>query len=152
MGFCTIGYQEGSYLCSLLIAVSLICSVLLCWFCIFWEAIQERLTAWGVIEATQTSDICKDHCSPSGSEALPQGIVTEKSNYKMRPLWGSSLKDDNPQPSMSLLAIAVGIKQKAIVNQIVKKFPLSDFVVMLFHYDGVVDEWRGLSWSVQCLQ
>ena len=28
---------------------------------------------------------------------------------------------DNPQPSMSLLAIAVGIKQKAIVNQIVKK-------------------------------
>jgi hypothetical protein len=27
------------------------------------------------------------------------------------------------------------------------QFPLSDFVVMLFHYDGVVDEWRDLSWS-----
>ncbi|KAJ6342951.1 hypothetical protein OIU78_010798 [Salix suchowensis] len=139
--------KRGSYLCSLLIAVSLICSVYFVGSAFFGKQYKERLTAWGVIEATQTSDICKDHCRPSGSEALPQGIVTEKSNYKMRPLWGSSLKDDNPQPSMSLLAIAVGIKQKAIVNQIVKKFPLSDFVVMLFHYDGVVDEWRGLSWS-----
>jgi len=27
------------------------------------------------------------------------------------------------------------------------QFPLSDFVVMLFHYDGVVDKWRDLSWS-----
>ncbi|KAJ6700543.1 KETOGLUTARATE REDUCTASE TRANS-SPLICING-LIKE PROTEIN putative (DUF707)-RELATED [Salix koriyanagi] len=115
--------KRGSYLCSLLIAVSLICSVYFVGSAFFGKQYKERLTAWGVIEATQTSDICKDHCRPSGSEALPQGIVTEKSNYKMRPLWGSSLKDDNPQPSMSLLAIAVGIKQKAIVNQIVKKFP-----------------------------
>jgi hypothetical protein len=27
------------------------------------------------------------------------------------------------------------------------QFPLSDFVVMLFHYDGVVDKWRDLSWG-----
>ncbi|KAG6778367.1 hypothetical protein POTOM_018226 [Populus tomentosa] len=139
--------KRGSYLCSLLIALSLICSIYFVGSAFFGKQYKERLTAWGVIEAMQTSDICKDHCRPSGSEALPQGIVTEKSNYKMRPLWGSSLKDDNPLPSMSLLAIAVGIKQKAIVNQIVEKFPLSDFVVMLFHYDGVVDDWRDLSWS-----
>lgn len=48
---------------------------------------------------------------------------------------------------MNLLAIAVGIKQKEIVNQIVQKFLSSNFAVMLFHYDGIVDEWRDLAWS-----
>ncbi|XP_022748722.1 uncharacterized protein LOC111298217 isoform X6 [Durio zibethinus] len=56
-------------------------------------------------------------------------------------------KDGNPEPSANLLAIAVGIKQKEIVDRIVKKFPSRDFVVMLFHYDGIVDEWRDLEWS-----
>ncbi|XP_058007160.1 uncharacterized protein LOC110650723 isoform X5 [Hevea brasiliensis] len=65
----------------------------------------------------------------------------------MRPLWNNSVKDNEPKPSMSLLALAVGIKQKEVVDQTVKKFPLSDFVVMLFHYDGVVDKWRDLPWS-----
>ncbi|KAK4381846.1 hypothetical protein Sango_2927800 [Sesamum angolense] len=48
---------------------------------------------------------------------------------------------------MNLLAIAVGIKQKQNVNEIVKKFPLTDFAIMLFHYDGNVDGWRNLEWS-----
>lgn len=26
------------------------------------------------------------------------------------------------------------------------QFPESDFVVMIFHYDGVVDQWRNLTW------
>ncbi|XP_062177752.1 uncharacterized protein LOC133882565 isoform X3 [Alnus glutinosa] len=65
----------------------------------------------------------------------------------MRPLWGSIPKNSNAKPSVNLLAIAVGIKQKDLVNQIVKKFPSSNFVVMLFHYDSVVDEWRDLPWS-----
>ncbi|KAG8364036.1 hypothetical protein BUALT_Bualt19G0084400 [Buddleja alternifolia] len=47
----------------------------------------------------------------------------------------------------NLLAIAVGINQKMLVNEIVKKFLENDFVVMLFHYDGVVDKWRDLEWS-----
>lgn len=84
------------------------------------------------------------------------------------------LCQENSKPSMSLLAIAVGIKQKEIVDRIVKKvmiywlmpftleysvhlwcfeisvvlqFLSSDFVVMLFHYDGAVDKWRDLNWS-----
>ncbi|KDO45521.1 hypothetical protein CISIN_1g047246mg [Citrus sinensis] len=45
---------------------------------------------------------------------------------------------------MNLLAIAVGIKQKKIVDQI---FPSKDFVVMLFYYYGVVDERKDLVWA-----
>eukprot|EP00262_Sarcandra_glabra_P002287 TRINITY_DN12560_c0_g4_i2.p1 TRINITY_DN12560_c0_g4~~TRINITY_DN12560_c0_g4_i2.p1 ORF type:complete len:292 (+),score=41.06 TRINITY_DN12560_c0_g4_i2:731-1606(+) len=66
----------------------------------------------------------------------------------MRPLWGFPEKKVSIKPlSKSLLAIAVGIKQKNNVNQLIKKFPSSNFTVMLFHYDGVVDEWRDLPWS-----
>lgn len=69
--------------------------------------------------------------------------------------------------------MAVGLKQKDIVNNIVEKviipsrvqfffdlklilssdsycwwqFLSSDFVVMLFHYDGFVDGWKSLAWS-----
>lgn len=31
------------------------------------------------------------------------------------------------------------------------QFPPSDFVVMLFHYDGVVDAWRDLEWSAHAI-
>lgn len=48
---------------------------------------------------------------------------------------------------MSLLAMAVGIKQKKKVNEIVNKFPHTDFVIMLFHYDGLLNEWNDLEWS-----
>lgn len=70
--------------------------------------------------------------------------------------------------------MAVGIKQKENVNKIVNKvkkkkgsshslsvsvlflaelclkffqFLLSEFVVMLFHYDGNVDSWKDFEWS-----
>ncbi|KAE9445011.1 hypothetical protein C3L33_23090, partial [Rhododendron williamsianum] len=82
-----------------------------------------------------------------GSEALPEGIVVQTSNLEMRPLWGPVEKNNNSKPSANLLAIAVGIKQKEIVNRIVEKFLVNGFVVMLFHYDGVVDEWCDLGWS-----
>lgn len=90
-----------------------------------------------------------------------------------------SLCSQKPKSPMSLLAMAVGIKQKKNVDEIVKKvymerktsliakrllynpwsyinlffflydlqFPLSDFMIMLFHYDGLVDEWKDLKWS-----
>ncbi|KAH9684765.1 pentatricopeptide repeat-containing protein [Citrus sinensis] len=82
-----------------------------------------------------------------GTEALPEGIVSKTSNLEMRPLWSSPSKLNNQRPPMNLLAIAAGIKQKKIVDQIVRKFPSKDFVVMLFHYDGVVDEWKDLVWA-----
>nr|XP_029117016.1 uncharacterized protein LOC105032992 [Elaeis guineensis] len=53
--------------------------------------------------------------------------------------------------SKSLLAMAVGIKQKTVVDQIVEKFFSNNFTIMLFHYDDVVDEWRDLQWSDSAL-
>ncbi|KAH0728762.1 hypothetical protein KY284_004627 [Solanum tuberosum] len=88
---------------------------------------------------------CQKKCRPLGSEALPEGIVSKTSNLEMRPLWGD-VEKKSPH-SVNLLGIAVGIKQKELVNKIVKKFLEHDFVVMLFHYDGVVDEWNDLEWS-----
>uniref|UniRef100_A0A2N9IE28 Uncharacterized protein n=1 Tax=Fagus sylvatica TaxID=28930 RepID=A0A2N9IE28_FAGSY len=109
----------------------------------------QRLTRWEAIPTMQNteSNTCKNRCRPAGSESLPEGIVVKTSNLGMRPLWGSIPENKNAKPSLNLLAIAVGIKQKDLVNQIVEKFPSSNFVVMLFHYDGVVDEWSNLSWS-----
>ncbi|GFQ08187.1 hypothetical protein PHJA_002962700 [Phtheirospermum japonicum] len=65
----------------------------------------------------------------------------------MRPLWGPVSVDYKPNHAAGLLAIAVGIKQKRLVNKIVEKFLGNDFAVMVFHYDGIVDEWRDLEWS-----
>ena len=79
--------------------------------------------------------------------------------------------------------MAVGKKQKANVNEMIKKvihifesfssmphnisrfilyyffypfcvkiqFPLDDFVIMLFHYDGIVDDWKDLEWSSRAI-
>lgn len=27
------------------------------------------------------------------------------------------------------------------------QFPSNDFVIMLFHYDGIVDDWKDFDWS-----
>ncbi|CAI9298553.1 unnamed protein product [Lactuca saligna] len=100
-------------------------------------------------EALQVTpmNICENQCSRDGSEALPKGIVSKTSDLEMRPLWGPRKKRKNVKSPMSLLAMAVGMKQKANVNEMIKKFPSDDFVIMLFHYDGVVDEWKDLEWS-----
>ncbi|KAF3626501.1 putative L-ascorbate oxidase -like protein [Capsicum annuum] len=87
---------------------------------------------------------CEDHVRPDGSETLPEGIIAKTSNLERRPLWGYPKKR---KPSKYLFAAAVGIKQKETVNEMVQKFLSSDFVVMLFHYDGNVDGWRSFNWS-----
>ncbi|KAI5658139.1 hypothetical protein M9H77_26932 [Catharanthus roseus] len=97
------------------------------------------------------SNECMEKCRSPGSEALPEGIVSKTSDLEMRPLWGPVSKDKKLRHSVNLLAIAVGIKQKEVVNQIVKKFLENNFVVMLFHYDGIVDEWNQLQWSSQVI-
>ncbi|KAK6156477.1 hypothetical protein DH2020_010725 [Rehmannia glutinosa] len=84
------------------------------------------------------------HYMPPGSETLPNGIVASTSNLERRPLWGSPEKTNT---SKSLFAVAVGIKQKINVDKMVRKFLESNFVVMLFHYDGIVDEWKDFEWS-----
>ncbi|KAH9750534.1 uncharacterized protein LOC102624954 isoform X2 [Citrus sinensis] len=105
---------------------------------------------WGLVHSMYSAkpETCKNQqCRLPGTEALPEGIVSKTSNLEMRPLWSSPSKLNNQRPPMNLLAIAAGIKQKKIVDQIVRKFPSKDFVVMLFHYDGVVDEWKDLVWA-----
>ncbi|XP_017970116.1 PREDICTED: uncharacterized protein LOC18607091 isoform X2 [Theobroma cacao] len=141
--------KTRSCLCRLFVVASLICGAYFISGAFIAKEYKDRLSRWEVINMLQNSksNICKIRCRPPGSEALPQGIVVKTSNLEMRPLWSDTVKNGNLEPSSNLLAIAVGIKQKEIVNQIIKKFPSSDFVVMLFHYDGIVDEWRDLEWS-----
>ncbi|MCI02702.1 hypothetical protein A2U01_0023736 [Trifolium medium] len=138
----------------------------------------------------ESNDKCKKQCRPSGSEALPEGIISSTSSFEMRALWElpRSKKVHNDvvdsarkyrlsrylcfifglKPSITvekgpdnlkfrrevkvnassnLFAMAVGIKQKDLVNKMVKKFLASNFVVMLFHYDGMVDGWKIFEWS-----
>eukprot|EP00271_Cylindrocystis_brebissonii_P011555 TRINITY_DN29412_c0_g1_i1.p1 TRINITY_DN29412_c0_g1~~TRINITY_DN29412_c0_g1_i1.p1 ORF type:complete len:445 (-),score=66.94 TRINITY_DN29412_c0_g1_i1:291-1625(-) len=88
-------------------------------------------------------------CAPHGTENLPPGIMAPTADLYFRRLHGEP-KDDLPAegpPNTGLLAIAAGYKQKETVNQIVQKFPLANFSVMLFHYDGVVDAWSEFPWS-----
>ncbi|KAK9673463.1 hypothetical protein RND81_12G169200 [Saponaria officinalis] len=64
---------------------------------------------------------CQNQCRPRGTESLPEGIVAKHSSLEMRPLWG------------------------------LPKFLSSGFTVMLFHYDGVVDEWKSFGWNDQVI-
>ncbi|XP_024966774.1 uncharacterized protein LOC112506753 isoform X5 [Cynara cardunculus var. scolymus] len=90
---------------------------------------------------------CKNLCRPPGSGGLPEGILAKTSDLHMRPLWGSFNDSNHSNRSVSLLAIAAGIKQKYLVNKIITKFLENGFVVMVFHYDGFVDQWYDLQWA-----
>ncbi|KAL3358850.1 hypothetical protein AABB24_015771 [Solanum stoloniferum] len=110
---------------------------------------KEKVIGWEMVEAfrmRKPRSMCEDECRPEGSETLPRGIVAKTSDLEMHPLWGP-LNTRKSKSPMSLLAMAVGIKQKKNVNEIVNKFPHTDFVIMLFHYDGLLDEWNDLEWS-----
>ncbi|XP_073032762.1 uncharacterized protein [Primulina eburnea] len=99
---------------------------------------------------TESRRSCENErsCRPTGSGSLPKGIVVKTSNLGRRPLWGSPKKTSS---SMSLFAVPVGIKQKINVDKLVQKFLASNFVVMLFHYDGNVDIWKDFQWSNQVI-
>jgi hypothetical protein len=87
---------------------------------------------------------------PSGGEALPRGIVHGTTDLEMVSMVGDpEQKEPGTGPSSkSLLAIPVGIKNKAAVDKLVSKFPADRFTVMLFHYDGAGEEqWDDLEWS-----
>ncbi|CAL5080002.1 unnamed protein product [Urochloa decumbens] len=98
----------------------------------------------------------------SGRELLPRGLAHETTNLEME----ASLAGDPerlmkqqqqeaaatapaapPPKRKSLLAVPVGIKNKDVVNRLVSKFPADDFAVMLFHYDGAVEQWGDFDWS-----
>ncbi|CAN1243557.1 hypothetical protein LINPERPRIM_LOCUS5725 [Linum perenne] len=152
--FGTPDSKNRLWLCSLFIAVSLVSAIyFLGQAYVGKENKEQGFLRWPVIGsmASGKSSKCKNQWMPVGSEALPSGIVARTSDLEMRPLWSASSKEEKPKRSMSLLAIAVGIQQKEVVNQIVKKFRSSEFVVMLFHYDGAVEKWEDLSWSASAI-
>ncbi|XP_020697601.1 uncharacterized protein LOC110110453 isoform X1 [Dendrobium catenatum] len=102
-----------------------------------------------ISDQTTESKFCQNQSKPLACESLPQGIIISTTNLEMQHLWKFALpqkKKVNNDPPKTLLAMAVGIKQKKIVNKIVKKFLSIDSTVMLFHYDGFVNGWRDLKW------
>ncbi|XP_030499612.2 uncharacterized protein LOC115714978 [Cannabis sativa] len=144
--------KSRSRLCSLVLLASLLCGAYFIGNAFIEKQYKERLAQWKFSYGLQNNrPDCRDHCFPLETVALPKGIIAKTSNLQMQPLWGSTINSKGSKSSLSLLAIAVGINQKEVVNNIVKKFPSSDFVVMLFHYDGFMDEWRDLSWSDQAI-
>ncbi|XP_051144714.1 uncharacterized protein LOC127260813 isoform X3 [Andrographis paniculata] len=168
--------KSKSFVCSLLIVLSVVCSV----YFLGTEWLKrdpmrlsrgfglstrqqhvksekyEVLPVESQLNATRGSNHtrhqkCNDECRPIGTEALPEGIISEISNLEMHPLWGPLSEDKKSKPTLGLLAIAAGIGQKGLVSEIVKKFLQSNFTVMLFHYDNVVDSWHDLEWSDQVI-
>ncbi|CAM0955847.1 unnamed protein product [Alopecurus aequalis] len=90
----------------------------------------------------------------TGAEGLPRGIVETSSDMYLRPLWDSASAattktnaKNKKERYKALLAMAVGIEQMQNVDTMARKFLNESYTVMLFHYDGNVDGWRGLEWS-----
>ncbi|KAL8235566.1 hypothetical protein R6Q59_016647 [Mikania micrantha] len=85
----------------------------------------------------------------TGLEGLPYGIIEDKSDFELKPMWATSVSKfkANGSSSHNLLAMPVGLKQKRNVNTIVLKFLQENFTVILFHYDGNMDGWWDLKWS-----
>ncbi|CAN8231468.1 unnamed protein product [Cochlearia groenlandica] len=157
--------MNRSCLCSFLITTALVCGAY--FICNAYLAYQfkEKLLRWEFtnkmhnttnkmhnitdkMQNTTETSTCQNHNKPLGTEALPRGIIAKTSNLETQHLWNyGNTRKKSPNHSMSLLAMAVGIKQKELVNKLILKFPPRDFVVMLFHYDGVVDEWNQFPWN-----
>ncbi|CAI8603224.1 unnamed protein product [Vicia faba] len=140
---------------AILPAALLLCIVLFFTTSFFSQSYKEKLSSFTINQNMGSTSSCKKKCRPSGSEALPEGIVASTSSLEMRPLWAPPhIKRGQPHPephvkmnlSTNLFAMAVGIKQKDLVDKMVKKFLASNFSVMLFHYDGIVDEWKTFEW------
>lgn len=117
---------------------------------------EERL--WGIVNdleartAAATSlasretcdaDELRPYCDALRREpqnSLPARIRARTTDLRARRLWGNPADDPNGT-QRNLLVLTVGIKQKAGVDAIVSAFDRTDFTVVLFHYDGAVDEW-----------
>ncbi|XP_057432958.1 uncharacterized protein LOC130725783 [Lotus japonicus] len=80
---------------------------------------------------------------------LPQGKIHASSNLELRPLWlrSNSRSKTSVYSNRNLLAVPIRIKQKCNVDIMVQKFLSANFTIILFHYDGNVDEWLNLGWS-----
>ena len=126
------------------------------------QGTEERL--WGIVNdleartAAATSlasretcdaDELRPYCEAVASEpqnSLPARIRARTSDLRARRLWGNPADDPN-NTQRNLLVLTVGMKQKTGVDSIVRAFDLAQFTVVLFHYDGAVDDWDDLPWS-----
>ncbi|KAK7340352.1 hypothetical protein VNO77_21054 [Canavalia gladiata] len=142
--------KSSSCRCGIVPTVSLLCVILLFTTQFFAQDYNENLLRWRMNFQKLGNDKCKNQCRPSGSEALPEGIISNTSDLEMRSLWNPHMTktlDKKDNAPTNLFAMAVGIKQKDLVNKMVQKFLASNFVVMLFHYDGIVDQWNEFEWN-----
>ncbi|KMZ56669.1 hypothetical protein ZOSMA_92G00300 [Zostera marina] len=87
--------------------------------------------------------------NPRGAELLPSGIIQSESDFYLRRLWGDP-DEDLAVKMKYLVAFTVGAKQKMNINAAVKKFS-NNFTILLFHYDGRIDEWDEFEWSKQAI-
>ncbi|KAK6932506.1 Protein of unknown function DUF707, partial [Dillenia turbinata] len=83
-------------------------------------------------------------------DSLPLGIIQANSDLELKSL-GLSRSKVNTSVHNNLLAIPAGIKQKENVDAMVQKFLSENFAIVLFHYDGNVNEWWDLDWSSRAI-
>ncbi|XP_056848623.1 uncharacterized protein LOC108819664 [Raphanus sativus] len=131
--------------------LALICTALL----IFWyKTTHIQFEDTDLEEAVYPFDMAKESEPVDDKlKGLPRGIIQPRSDLELKPLWStSSLRSKGVEmTNRNLLAIPVGIKQKGNVDTIVKKFLPANFTVVLFHYDGNMDQWWDLEWSSKAI-
>ncbi|KAL3680828.1 hypothetical protein R1sor_023784 [Riccia sorocarpa] len=105
-----------------------------------------ELTSRMYIEIWRLQTVHDRNNRPRGTEGLPLGLIVPETDLYQRRLWGDPSEDLPDAPSRYLVTFTVGIKQKELVNKAVSKFP-ANWTILLFHYDGVIDQWDDLEWS-----
>ncbi|XP_047321516.1 uncharacterized protein LOC124925529 isoform X4 [Impatiens glandulifera] len=102
--------------------------------------------------ATKLNDTTKmilDTSKLRGAERLPPTLAETKSDLYLRRLWGDP-NEDLEMKQRYLVTFTVGSAQKRNVDAAVKKF-LGNFSILLFHYDGRVNEWDQFEWSKRAI-
>ncbi|KAK7339614.1 hypothetical protein VNO77_20292 [Canavalia gladiata] len=87
--------------------------------------------------------------NPRGAERLPPRIVESQSDLYLRRLWGLPHEDLSIKPKY-LVTFTVGLDQKDNIDAAIKKFS-ENFTIVLFHYDGLVNEWEKFEWSKRAI-
>ncbi|GAQ84024.1 hypothetical protein KFL_001730170 [Klebsormidium nitens] len=95
---------------------------------------------------SQPLDPHTDFRIPPEARILPPQIVASTSDFYLRRLWGRPEEDLQGSQPRNLLVITAGIQQKENVDNMIEKFPASDFVYLIFHYDGIVEQWNTSPW------
>ncbi|XP_024371309.1 uncharacterized protein [Physcomitrium patens] len=104
-----------------------------------------------------TCETCEASGNGSGSQQdmaedevfvknLPQNFIHKTTDYHRKNMTKMPYQDRPGPTPKSLLAMAVGFKQRDHVDAYLQKFDEEHFQVVLFHYDNTVDKWRDFDW------